>query len=194
MERNESHEVISPGPAETPEKDEQHAAVRTNAPILAALLILLTCLLLSYARNIPWHNEVGLWADAAVKSPAKARTRFLLGHAYRRTDPDRALEHFLVAATLDPADSDVYNNLGAIYNEKGQPDPAIDYFLLALKLNPENLNTRFNLATAYMKKGLVVDARREFEFVLQQNPGDAEARKYLDSLPGPGPKASPPRE
>jgi len=154
-----------------------------SACIFSSFIVILL-IAASHARNVLWDNEIALWNNAVVKSPGKARVHFLLGHAFRHIDQNKALEQFLIATALDPTDSDAYNNLGAIFNEKDQPDMAIKYFMIALRLKPDNLNTRYNLATAFMKKGSLHEAREELEFILRADPGDVEARKDLDSLSG----------
>jgi hypothetical protein len=47
-----------------------------------SLAILAVCSVLTFQRNQLWSDPLLLWADAAAKSPRKARPSFQLAHAY----------------------------------------------------------------------------------------------------------------
>jgi tetratricopeptide (TPR) repeat protein len=68
-----------------------------------ALPALLVLSVLTYQRNLLYHDEVSLWSDTVRKSPLKARPHNNLGHAYAlRDDWERAIEEFRIAVQLDP--------------------------------------------------------------------------------------------
>ena len=48
----------------------------------------------------------------------------------------------------------IFNNVGAIYSEKGEVDQAEAMFLEALKIDPDYKAPNFNIAILYMKQGL----------------------------------------
>ena len=57
----------------------------------------------TYQRNLLYSDEVSLWSDTVLKSPAKARPHNNLGHAYAmHGEWDDAIEEFRIAAQLDP--------------------------------------------------------------------------------------------
>jgi tetratricopeptide (TPR) repeat protein len=58
--------------------------------------------LLTYQRNLLYRDEVSLWSDTVMKSPAKARPHNNLGHAYAmQGDWEEAIEEFRIAVRLD---------------------------------------------------------------------------------------------
>jgi protein involved in temperature-dependent protein secretion len=81
--------------------------------VLPALLVLSV---LTYQRNLLYHDEVSLWSDTVRKSPVKARPHNNLGHAYAmQGDWDRAIEEFRIASRLDPDYALAKNNLRDAY-------------------------------------------------------------------------------
>ncbi|MDF0643193.1 MAG: tetratricopeptide repeat protein [Nitrospira sp.] len=81
---------------------ERPALVRVGSSILATAMIA-SLGLLTYQRNLLYHDRLLLWSDAVAKSPNKARPHNNLGYAYAlRDDWDRAIEEFRKAARLDP--------------------------------------------------------------------------------------------
>jgi hypothetical protein len=81
--------------------------------VLPALLVLSV---LTYQRNLLYHDEVSLWSDTVRKSPVKARPHNNLGHAYAmQGDWDRAIEEFRIASRLDPDYALANNNLRDAY-------------------------------------------------------------------------------
>ncbi len=68
--------------------------------VLPALLVLSV---LTYQRNLLYHDEISLWSDTVRKSPVKARPHNNLGHAYAmQGEWDQAIDEFRIAAQLDP--------------------------------------------------------------------------------------------
>ena len=77
------------------------ALVRGSAVLATVLIGLLY--LFTYQRNLLYQDRFLLWSDAVRKSPNKARPHNNLGYAYSvHGDWDRAIEHFRIAAQLDP--------------------------------------------------------------------------------------------
>ena len=60
--------------------------------------------------------------------------------------------YYQKAIELDPVYTVAYNDLGIIYEAKGQPDRAEDNYLKAIKINPNYLSSYSNLALLYEGK------------------------------------------
>jgi hypothetical protein len=84
-------------------------------PVVAVALLISGTL----ARNAVYHDPVVFWTDAVNKSPAKARPRVNLGHAYFLAgDLSRAAEQFRIALALDPGNPVAQRDLRATW-ERG---------------------------------------------------------------------------
>jgi hypothetical protein len=78
------------------------AVLRFGTSVVGMLLVAALCFF-TYQRNLLYQDRLLLWADAARKSPNKARPHNNLGYAYSlHGDWDRAVEEFRTAAQLDP--------------------------------------------------------------------------------------------
>jgi tetratricopeptide (TPR) repeat protein len=64
-------------------------------------------------------------------------------------DVENALKFYQKAADLDPAYSDVYNDLGVVYEGIGMPERAEESYIQALKVDPYFLSAYSNLALFY---------------------------------------------
>lgn len=79
-----------------------------------------------------------------------------------------ALYHYKEALKLDPLNTDIFHNIGAIYIDQGEPLAALKYFLRQLQITPNfdafynigviyNYQDRFNDAIQYFKEALKLD-------------------------------------
>jgi tetratricopeptide (TPR) repeat protein len=67
------------------------------------IVVVLGLCLATVQRNALYRDPLLLWSDAVEKAPHKARAHNNLGHTYaERGDWERAIEHFRLAAQLDP--------------------------------------------------------------------------------------------
>ena len=99
--------------------------IRARSPILsrsclaACALLLVGCAGMTLERNRLYRDEVSLWADAASKSPLKARTHENLGYALRmRGDLDEAIREYRLALALDAQNVLARRNLLEAWEEK----------------------------------------------------------------------------
>ncbi|MCK4869574.1 MAG: tetratricopeptide repeat protein [Gammaproteobacteria bacterium] len=79
-----------------------------------------------------------------------------------------ALYHYKEALKLDPLNTEIFHNIGAIFIEQGEPIAALKYFLRQLQIAPNfdafynigviyNYQDRFNDAIQYFKEALKLD-------------------------------------
>lgn len=109
-------------------------------------LILLGYGALTISRQGVWKDELVFWRDAAFKAPLKRRPWYNYGiRVKEKGDVRAAFRAWKLAVKAEPDDSDVHNNLGAIYYEMGDIDSAIFEFEEALRFNPNHQRARLNL-------------------------------------------------
>lgn len=117
---------------------------RAIIPAFALVVIVLSGT--TYARNIVWRDEVGLWEDVVKNSPENARGHNNLGLAYSKNDwIDKGMEHFQIAARIKPNYMEAHFNLGLEYFGRGRTDMAQSEFEMALKLKPDDVRTKLFL-------------------------------------------------
>ncbi|MBN1622569.1 MAG: DUF2723 domain-containing protein [Endomicrobiales bacterium] len=75
--------------------------------------------------------------------------------------------------------TEVYTNLGAIYELKNDLNKAMDFYQKALQLDYESVQTHFNLAVLYWHMSNWNKVVEELKIVLELNPEHADAKKYL---------------
>jgi protein O-mannosyl-transferase len=92
---------------------------------------------------------------------------------------DEALEALKRAASLEPNNSNVRNNLGALYLSKNNYEEAVRELNAALKTNPTNAEAHNNLGTAYLRKGRPDLAYPQYSEALRLKPDYTEARANL---------------
>ncbi|MBI5739440.1 MAG: tetratricopeptide repeat protein [Nitrospirae bacterium] len=156
--------------------DRRQVAGRALISALAAVVIAFSGA--TYARNIVWQSEEGLWEDIVRKSPNNARAWNNLGYVYLGKGlVEDAAGYFKFALRLNNNYADAHTNLGVAYYGKGLTDNAIRQFQMALKLSnvPALVaKARHNLGIAYSRKGMLDDALRELGSALRTTPDDPE--------------------
>ncbi len=126
-------------------------------------------------RNTVWQSEYSLWADAAKKSPNKARAQFKFGiEAFDNKQPDIALQAFNKTIKLYPKFPAVYSYLGAINAQSGNYQQAIDYYgkyidLTHRRSKPEGYLSRARLYRAINKMD---SAKQDYKSYLSLVPTD----------------------
>src|SRR6185369_7140364 len=132
------------------------------------------------ARNEIWKDEVTLWEDVVVKSPAKVRAHGSLGSAYQRRGLyDAAAREYQTAIQLDQNDPANYNNLGTIYHLQQKWGDAVPMYRKALGLDPANVKARYNLGTVLTKLGMYSEAEAELREVIRLKPDYDAAHNAL---------------
>ena len=126
-----------------------------------------------------------------------AYTHFYRGYAYQErgdkaTDSEekqeaykKSIEHYTVAANLNPNNAPVYNNRGLAYFKSDKFRSAIGDFTTAIQFNPNYVDAYNNRGLAYYKKDEAENAIKDFTKAIQLNPNDDKAynnrgRVYTD--------------
>lgn len=111
-----------------------------------------------------------------------ANPRYLqaIGDAYVSVpDVDQALPYYYVALELDPSLTDVWLQLGSIYDRMEQADSAMACYAMVLQLDPMNPMALNNYAYMLAEQGRDLDKARIWSYrALQQNP---DLPAYLDT-------------
>ena len=140
---------------------------RRSLPRVAAALVLVMLVMLTYSRNGVWATECTFWADVAAKSPRSARAFLGLGQAYlREGDYARAVAALKKSLEVEPVNvwaAGVHNDIGLCYLNIGQYEKALGEFSLALEKNPELLDAYASMGAAYQKLGRYDEANAAYK-------------------------------
>ena len=126
----------------------------------------------------------------AASRPNDKAALIALGNAYFDADrPAEAASVYERALALDPANADVWTDLGIMYRALGRYDDALKAFDKALAAVPDHANAQFNAGVVrYFDLKDKEGGRRVWEALLKQRPGarapDGRAlADFLKSLP-----------
>jgi Flp pilus assembly protein TadD len=158
--------------------DRKIAAAGIVIPFLAMIVLLSAAA--AAARNEVWRDEVTLWQDVVVNSPAKARAHGSLGSAYqKRGRYDEAALEYETAIKLDQKDAASYNNLGTVYQLGQKWEDAASMYRKAVVLDPKNVKARYNLGTVLTKLGRYNEAEAELREAVRLKPDYDAAHNAL---------------
>ena len=116
-------------------------------------LLCTLCLAGGLISAAPVHAQSTAPGQRLFEARAEAYHAFVLGRSLERADDiDGAVAAFERAAELDPAASDIWAELSALYARRNRPDEAIEAGNAALERDPDN-------AEAHRTLGLVYAAR-----------------------------------
>ncbi|HZV80794.1 MAG TPA: tetratricopeptide repeat protein [Geobacteraceae bacterium] len=120
-----------------------------------------------------WKNAVTLWSAVIDKSPERFTDLYLYrGEALEHAgQPDRALQDYATAISLDANDYNAYVHHGTILLNKGELDPAIEDFNRAIAVSPDAVDAYNNRGNAYRKKGNLERALQEYDTAIAKKPG-----------------------
>jgi len=94
-----------------------------------------------------------------------------LGKAYiEMGNPEKALDAFQKAVSIDPKNAGAYHSLGTAYENKGELDAALQHYKKALSLQNDFVAAHFSLGRVYEKKG---DMRQALKYFLEAVRQDA---------------------
>jgi protein O-mannosyl-transferase len=151
-----------------------------RAFVTGGVAIALALAAATFARNRVWEDELTLWADAARKSPGKARVHQNLGVALASAGRlEEAVQAFTAANRIDPANVDIVNNLGAALRDLGRVDEAAWWLRIAVQGRADLPDPHFNLGLALMDDPATAEeAVAMFERAIALRPG--HARSYAN--------------
>lgn len=129
------------------------------------------------------QEAIPILRELCQEQPRNGAAALNLGIAYHRVGQhSRAIEQFLVATELLPADARPLLNLAAAENSLGHVDKAEQYLLRALEINPQQPGIHYNLAVIYLKHNELANAMAEMELELSVNPRHVETQTAIKAL------------
>jgi tetratricopeptide (TPR) repeat protein len=139
---------------------------------LAVIVFVLSLFcLLTYQRNLVWHDQVSFWQDAVQKAPRKSRPYMNLGGALVKAGQLDEAQYFLdKALAIDPELWEVWNNKGLIATEQGRYSAAAGHFERALALKPDYEEIVNNRGLMHYRQGEYDSALRDFFRATEINP------------------------
>jgi protein O-mannosyl-transferase len=119
--------------------------------VLIGYLVLLTGV--TFNRIKVWQNSETLWTDVKEKYPNTPLPYNNLGHYLRQQNqPERALENYNKAISLEPNKAQPFNNRGKIYFDRGEMDKALTDYSKCIELEPNHVNALANRGAAFGMK------------------------------------------
>jgi Flp pilus assembly protein TadD len=113
--------------------------------------------------------------EAATKAdPSSAEAFFLLGNAYYKTNPAKAIEAYKKALEISPDNSDYLTNLGVAYYLAGNLDDSERTLRKAVEQSPDDATANYLLGVTLLQKGRLDDALSQFEKANSLNPNMPE--------------------
>lgn len=126
----------------------------------------------TYVRNMTWGTEKSLWEDAMAKAPMSARPPHNLAKEHyerigRFDIAMRLYERALQLRHIKPEQKAfTYNNMGNIYEMKGEMERAGRYYNLALTIDPSYENAQYNLILSLARLGKWDEASMRADLLL----------------------------
>ena len=149
------------------------AGQKRLAAVGVALVVGCSLSYLTISQIAVWKNAVTLWDSVIAKSPERFSDLYLYrGEALEHAgQPDRALQDYATAISLDPGDYNAYVHHGTVLLNKGELDPAILDFDRAITVSPDAVDAYNNRGNAYRKKGNLERALQEYNTAVAKKPG-----------------------
>ena len=87
-----------------------------------------------------------------------------------QTDPQRAVETYRRALSLDDTLHNAWNNMGTLLMEEGNYADAVAAFQVSADLMPADPRPHYNIGIAYQRNGWGEEAYRHFSLALERDP------------------------
>ncbi|MCK4739285.1 MAG: tetratricopeptide repeat protein [Deltaproteobacteria bacterium] len=98
--------------------------IKIAGPI--ALVFFIVFSVLTYSRNMVWHDNYSLLSDTVIKSPRSVTLHYNLGLVLaERGDYDRAIEEYTKVIELNPQLYSAYYNIACVHALTGKKDKAL---------------------------------------------------------------------
>ena len=158
-------------------------------PVVKNLVILIFTVFLGLnaygvrQRNKVWKDDVSLWADVAMKSPANGRGLMNYGLALMaKGDYTNAEIYFNKAAVLNPDYSNVYVNLGILKNAMGDKIASEEFFKQALRCSTANHSSYYFYSKFLEEQGRYQEAVENLKIAYQMSPTYGEIHLQFYSI------------
>lgn len=130
---------------------------KTNKYLKAFVLALIGCYLVFLAvltvnRNDKWSKPAVFFEEMVRFYPADGRLHNLLGIELIKTDPQRGISEFEIAAKLKPDFATPYFNLGEYYKNRKEFDQAIGYYQRAIATDKNFIIAYTAIASIYAQQ------------------------------------------
>ena len=129
-----------------------------------------------------WHCEECGHEWKAEQLSGVERLYYLAEFKATEEHWDEAIELYKEAIALEPSDSGLYNNLGAIYEEAGRSEEAKEMYRQAIVLAPEDPMPYYNLGTLHEGQGRIPEAIEAFQKCLQYSTDPDERAEVGEKL------------
>ena len=121
--------------------------------------------------------------EATERAPDHLQHWLDLSSAYRRAGRlDEAIDAYQVAATLEPSNLYLQNNLANLLHAGGCFKEALYHYQAILRIDSTLPDVWLNLGVVYANVDSTEAARSAWQRVLSYRPGDATASAYLEKL------------
>ena len=148
------------------------------AAVAAGLLAALTA-----QRNAVWATDLGLWEDAAARSPQAFRAHGNLGLArYEAGDLEGARQSLERALWLNGGYAKTWSNLGLVLEAQGALDRAVAAQARAVACRPDLVGARLSLVRLHLARGENDAAAAQLDTALGLQPASADAHVYAGRL------------
>jgi tetratricopeptide (TPR) repeat protein len=114
-----------------------------------------------------------------VRNPNNAQLLARLGAAYRTIDPNRSLDYYKRAATIEPANTDYATGYSSALVQARRFAEAAEILRHVIANAPDNYTAHANLATALYELKQYAAAIAEYEWLLKTKPGLAVAYYFI---------------
>ncbi|EEF57394.1 tetratricopeptide repeat protein [Pedosphaera parvula] len=147
----------------------------------AAVLILISCGVLTASQLQIWQNSVTLFKHTLDVTRDNVIARENLGFAYHELKQyDEAFNEFSAALKINPNEPHALLGMGMLCSDKGDYQKAIEYFNAALKNKiPRYAVTRLLLGNALFDQGKLPEAADQYREALRVEPDLLDANHRL---------------
>lgn len=151
--------------------------MRTDALVLT-LLAAMSAAGCSSSPNLPDRKDPAAAIDEMARRRAEAGRLAREAERLEESDPDKALETYRRALSLDDSLHNAWNNMGLLLMERGEYADAVSAFQVAADLMPGDPRPMYNSGIAYQRNGWGEEAYRHFAMALERD------RSHLPSMRG----------
>ncbi len=159
-------------------------AQRPMAPLVAGFIVLLILCFGAgtYVRNMAWESPAALWTDAVRKAPSSGRALAYLAMIHSGVPGGGHIALGLYEAALSGnktnklLEPEIYNNIAALYYERGDYNQAARYWEKALEKRPYYDDARLRLSLAEFRAGRRDEALCHLGHLIARHPYHASSR------------------